>query len=266
METEQQDAPKEETSTEQDSAKQTSSDMNPNKPTSDMITIIVPTYNESKNIHRLIKEVSESMQGENFEILVMDDNSPDKTAEKARELESDFPVRVVVRTQDKGLAKSVVDGFKNAKGDTMLVMDADLSHPPTVIPRMIKRQRETDAEIVVASRLVEGGGTEDWPNSRKLTSYCASLLARPLTNIRDPMSGFFLLKRSVVEDAELKPTGYKILLEILVRGNYKKSVEEPFIFRDRTAGESKLNMKVNMQYAAQVFTLYGYKIKKSLHL
>jgi dolichol-phosphate mannosyltransferase len=262
METEKQDGPKqEESSSENTARKEAHADKN-----SDMITIIVPTYNESKNIHRLIKEVSESMQGEKFEILLMDDNSPDKTAEKARELESEFPVRTVVRTQDKGLAKSVVDGFKNAKGATMLVMDADLSHPPNVIPRMIKRQRETDAEIVVASRLVEGGGTEDWPNSRKLTSYCASLLARPLTNIRDPMSGFFLLKKSVVENAELKPTGYKILLEILVRGNYEKSVEEPFIFRDRTAGESKLNMKVNIQYAAQVFTLYGYKIRKSLHL
>jgi dolichol-phosphate mannosyltransferase len=227
-----------------------------------MISIITPTYNEAKNIENLVKKISESLRDIEYEIVVSDDNSPDGTAKLAKELSKKYPVNVLVRTKDKGLSPAVVDGFKIAKGDIFGVIDADLSHPPETIPKMLKAMKETDSDIVVASRLINGGGTEDWPNSRKLTSYIATTLARPLTRIKDPMSGFFILRKEVIKDAKLTTKGYKILLEILVKGNYKKAVEVPFIFRDRTAGQSKLNLKTNIQYLKQLASLYFYKVTR----
>ncbi|MBI4739720.1 polyprenol monophosphomannose synthase [Candidatus Woesearchaeota archaeon] len=226
------------------------------------ISIIVPTYNEAKNVQKLLRQVHACMKGYPYEILVMDDNSPDKTAMKAKELEKKIPVRPIIRKKDRGLAKSVVDGFKHARGNFLIVMDADLSHPPKVLPKLIEKQKKSKADIVVASRLVPGGGTENWPRSRKLTSYIAGVLARPLTQIKDPMSGFFLFNKNVIRNVALSPIGYKILLEILVKGNYKKAVEVPFIFRDRTAGQSKLSIKTNMEYLMHLSSLYMHKVKR----
>ncbi|MBI5397879.1 polyprenol monophosphomannose synthase, partial [Candidatus Woesearchaeota archaeon] len=162
------------------------------------ISIIVPTYNEAKNIQKLLRQVHASMKQYPYEILVMDDNSPDKTAAKAKELANKIPVRPIVRKKDRGLAKSVVDGFKHARGNLLIVMDADLSHPPQILPKLIEKQKRSKADIVVASRLIPGGGTENWPRSRKLTSYVEGVLARPLTQIKDPMSGFFLFNKNVI--------------------------------------------------------------------
>ena len=232
--------------------------------TSDLISIIVPTYNEAKNIQKLLRQVHGAMKPYKYEVIIMDDNSPDKTAAIARSLAGKIPVRAVVRTKDRGLAKSVVDGFSKAKGSMFIIMDADLSHPPMLLPKLIEKQRRSKADIVVASRLIPGGGTEDWPAKRKITSYCAGLLAKPLTNVHDPMSGFFLMRRAVVDRVSLNPKGYKILLEILVKGHYKKAVEVPFIFRDRTMGQSKLNMRINAQYAMQLLELYACKMRLAI--
>lgn len=227
-----------------------------------MISIITPTYNESKNIERLVSEIHKSMKGLNYELIVADDNSPDGTAEKVRSLSKKYPVKVIVRHANKGLAPAVVDGFKVARGNIIAVIDADLSHPPETLPKLIKAMEKSNADIVVASRLVSGGGTEDWPKSRKITSYLAIGLAKPVTKIKDPMSGFFLLKKEVIHKAPLKARGYKILLEILVKGKYKKAIEVPFIFKDRSAGQSKLTMKTNLEYLMQLLDLYIYKLKK----
>lgn len=227
-----------------------------------MISIITPTYNESKNIERLVSEIHKSMKGLNYELIVADDNSPDGTAEKVRSLSKKYPVKVIVRHANKGLAPAVVDGFKVARGNIIAVIDADLSHPPETLPKLIKAMEKSNADIVVASRLVSGGGTEDWPRSRKITSYLATGLAKPVTKIKDPMSGFFLLKKEVIHKAPLKARGYKILLEILVKGKYKKAIEVPFIFKDRSAGQSKLTMKTNLEYLMQLLDLYIYKLKK----
>jgi dolichol-phosphate mannosyltransferase len=226
-----------------------------------MISIITPTYNESKNISRLIKEIAKAMKGIDYTLIVSDDDSPDGTANVARGLAEKYPVRVLVRNENKGLSQAVWDGFKIAEGDIVGVIDADLSHPPEIIPDMIKAMRERNADMVVASRLVKGGGTEGWPAKRKFNSYWASLLCKPLTTVQDPLSGFFFLKRKVFEGVIVKTKGYKILLELLVKGNYEKVIEYPFVFRNRTAGESKLNIKTQLQYIAQLNNLYLYSIR-----
>jgi dolichol-phosphate mannosyltransferase len=146
--------------------------------------------------------------------------------------------------------------MKDAKGEILCVIDADLSHPPEVIPDMLKEITEGRAELVIGSRRVAGGGIENWPMKRKVVSKCASLIARPLTKVKDPMSGFFMLKRSVIEGIELKPKGYKIGLEIIVKGKYEHLVEVPYVFKDRAKGESKLGGKVIKNYMSHVIGLY----------
>ncbi len=225
-----------------------------------MISLVAPTYNEAKNIEEFIEKAAEAMNGQDYEIIIADDNSPDKTADIARKFTNKYNIRVIVRYKDKGLANAVMNGIKEAKGDILGVIDADLSHPPELIPELIRQLN--GADIVVASRLVEGGGAEGWPKRRKLSSFIGTFLARPLVNIKDPMSGFFFFKREIIKGVNLKPKGYKILLEILVKGNYKEAKEVPFIFKDRTAGESKLNLAVSMEYFAQLIDLYLFKIRK----
>ena len=226
-----------------------------------MLSIITPTYNEAKNIEQLVKRIHSTLKNIDYEIIVADDNSPDGTAKVAKDLPKKYKTRTIVRTKNKGLAPAVMDGFKAAKGDILAVIDADLSHPPELLKEMFKRVKD-DYDIVVASRLIKGGGTENWPNSRKLTSYAATLLARPITKIKDPMSGYFMLKRKVIQHKRIKTKGYKILLEILARGNYKKTIEIPYTFKDRTAGESKLGLKVNIQYVNQLLRIYIDKVCK----
>ncbi len=227
------------------------------------IEIIIPTYNESKNLPVLIPLIFKVLKENKIKagVVIVDDNSPDGTSNAAQDLGKKYPVKVIVRKKDRGLAKSVFDGIKQTTGSIIGVMDADLSHPPEIIPKLIK-EIENGADISIASRLVEGGGTERWPRARQINSYIATLLAKPITNVKDPMSGFFFFKRGVVKDYNLVPRGYKILLEILAKGNYKKVVEVPFIFKDRTVGESKLTPKVSTEYFIQIFSLYLYKIKK----
>jgi len=226
------------------------------------ISIITPTYNEAKNIQELATRVDKTFNGKNYELIVVDDNSPDGTGKIAEKLSKKFKVRVLHRAGKLGLSSAVIEGFNLAKGDLICVIDSDLSHPPETIKGMIHTLENRNAEIVVASRLVEGGGTEDWPATRKLTSYIATSLARLLTTIKDPMSGFFMLKREVIDGVNLVPRGYKILLEILVKGKYSVSTEHPFIFRDRTAGSSKLNFRTELEYLTQLLHLYFYQLTR----
>lgn len=222
------------------------------------ISIVIPTYNERVNLQALVERIFSACRGIEMEVVVADDNSPDGTADLAEELGGRFPVKVVRRFKDRGLSQSVLDGFRNAGGEILGVMDADLSHPPEKIPEMLKALEQAD--VVVGSRTVEGGGVEDWPLARKLISTGATLLAKPLTGVSDPMSGFFFIRRRVIENARLNPTGYKILLEILVKGRYDKVVEVPFVFLNRIVGKSKLNMKIQLQYLAHLLKLYVYKV------
>lgn len=226
-----------------------------------MLSIVVPTYNEKDNIPELVKRIFEMLKTDNIEgeLVIVDDNSPDGTAKVAQNLKSEYNIQVIVRKNERGLSSAAIKGMESAKGDILCVMDADLSHPPEVIPRMLQHITDGKAELVVGSRHVKGGAIENWTFKRKIVSKIASLIARPVTKVKDPMSGFFMLKREVIQGVELKPKGYKIGLEIIVKGNYKNLIEEPFVFKNRAHGESKLGANVIKSYLSHALSLYFYK-------
>lgn len=224
-----------------------------------MLSIIIPTLNESKNIKILARRIKKAMNNHkiDYELIVVDDNSSDKTFEVAKKLEKKYNIKAFKRIKDKGLSSAVVFGFSKARGDIICVIDADLSHPPELIPRMLKEIKKND--IVVASRLIKGGKVEDWPMHRKLMSKFATSLANPLSSVNDKMSGFFMIKKKVIKNIHFVPRGYKILLEILVKGNYENVKEIPYTFKNRKVGTSKLTIKTNLEYLVQLLHLYRVK-------
>jgi dolichol-phosphate mannosyltransferase len=226
-----------------------------------MLSVIVPTYEEKENLRELLTRVLATFArlDEPAELLIVDDNSPDGTAAAAESLAAELGagerVRVLLRTEDRGLAKAVIAGFAAARGDVLVVMDADLSHPPELLADMLAAIRG-GADVAVGSRYVAGGGTVDWPWWRQVISRVAAMLARPLVGFRDTTSGFFALRRASLEGVELKPRGYKIGLEIIARLRRPRVVEVPFIFRDRRFGSSKLSGAVMGAYLVQLGALY----------
>jgi dolichol-phosphate mannosyltransferase len=227
------------------------------------ITVIIPTFKEEANIMSIITEVDAVFkeQGLNGEILVVDDNSPDSTISIVNEIKKTKEnVHLLVRLSDRGLSQSVVDGFAQAFSEICVVIDADLSHPPALISMMYKEIKAGN-DIVIGSRYMEGGGIKKWPLKRRIISLGATFLGRLLfPNITDPVSGYFAVKKSVVERAPLKPRGYKILLEILGKGNWKKTKEIPFEFVDREVGSSKLKINTIIEYSWQVIDIAGFII------
>jgi len=227
------------------------------------LTVIIPTFNEAANIRNIITEVDAIFNEHelNGEILVVDDNSPDGTLSIVNEIKKiKDNVHLLVRFKDHGLSQSVVDGFTQAFSDIYVVIDADLSHPPALIPVMYKEIMAGN-DIVIGSRYMEGGGIKKWPLKRKIISLGATFFGRLLfPQITDPVSGFFALKKSVVELAPLKPRGYKILLEILGKGIWETSKEIPFEFVDRKVGSSKLKIKTIVDYSWQVIDIASYLI------
>ena len=229
-----------------------------------MISIIIPTYNERENIGRLVPAISGALKesGMNGEIIVVDDSSPDGTSDLVKGLEKRFPVRLVRRPGKLGLSSAVLEGFRHARGDILGVMDADFSHPVKKIPELVKPIMSGKADIAVGSRKIPGGGTRGWSLFRIIMSGTAGKLASGLTGVRDPMSGFFFLRKDVIKGARLNPRGYKIGLEIMVKGRYTKIVEVPFVFRDRKMGSSKMSAGEIFNYLLHVMGLYRYKLMK----
>ena len=202
------------------------------------------------------------MQGD---VIIVDDNSPDGTGRVADELSSENnKIKVLHRKGKEGLSSAVMEGFNYATGEIIGVMDADLSHPPEVIPKLVLPILNGESEFALASRYLENEEIEKWPFIRKITSRGATILARPLTNISDPMSGFFFFKKNILVGVTLSPIGYKIMLEILVKGNYQNIKEIPFIFKDRYKGESKLNWREHVNYLGHLTKLYMYVLKKAI--
>jgi len=233
------------------------------KPKRPMISIVCPTYNESENIRLLIERISQVMFGHEYEIIVVDDNSPDGTEEVAKELSKKYPVKVLVRNGKFGLASAILTGFEHAEGNILGVIDADLQHPPEYMLEFVKAIEKNDCDVAIGSRYTNGGGIEGWSKKRLLTSKVAVLLATPLvTRVRDPMSGFFFLKRGVIQGIRLNPTGYKLGLEILVKGNYNKVEEIPYTFKPRKNGASKLNKNEIFSYLRLLKDLYICKITR----
>ncbi len=230
-----------------------------------MISIVIPTYNERENIAILIPRIfgTFSEHGLEGEVVVVDDNSPDGTADAAEKLSGKYDVKVVRRAGKFGLGSAALDGFIHSRGDILGVMDADLSHPAEKIPEMMEQMKRYD--MVIGSRKVPGGGMDDWPLRRKIISMGATLLARPLTSINDPMSGFFLLNRTILDDVDLNPEGFKIGLEIAVKCD--PAIKEiPISFRNRKHGKSKLGKNEIWNYLKHLKGLYAYRVRCKLKL
>lgn len=227
------------------------------------ISIIIPTYNEVKNIKKLIEKIDENLSGWKYEIIIVDDSSPDGTAEKAKEMAKDYPVRTIIRPKKSGLSSAVVEGLKISCGDYIGVIDGDLQHPPEYLDNFISAV-SNGHDIAIGSRYIKGGNIDGWSAFRKAISRGAIVLSILLTDVKDPMSGFFFLKKKVIETTSLNPIGYKILLEILVKGSYNKVKEIPFTFRKRENGESKLGISEYINYTRHLCGLYGYKLNMKL--
>ena len=229
------------------------------------LSIVVPTYGEAANLPVLVQRIADALHDRDlrWEVIVVDDNSPDGTPDVCEELSLRYPVRLIVRRGERGLSSAVIAGMRAARGEVLLCMDADLSHPPEAIPVMVAALGADDgADFVIGSRYVSGGRTEDdWGLFRELNSRVATLLALPLTRISDPMAGLFALKRDafIAADADLNPIGYKIGLELLVKSGCRRVVETPIHFRNRLHGESKLNLREQVNYLRHLGRLYAFR-------
>jgi dolichol-phosphate mannosyltransferase len=227
------------------------------------LSIVLPTYNESKNIAAIIRHLTELLDAAlpgAYEITVVDDNSPDGTAEVARQLVRQVPqLRVMRREHERGLSSAVIRGWQASSGEVLGVIDADLQHPPEVTLRLWS-EIARGADLAVASRHVEGGGVSDWGVLRRALSRGAQLiglviLPEVVGRVSDPMSGYFMVRRSAIEGVELRPLGYKILVEILGRSRCRWIGEVPYVFRERIAGESKVSARVYVDYLRHLLRL-----------
>jgi dolichol-phosphate mannosyltransferase len=233
-------------------------------PNSAVLSIVVPTYNERDRLANLVEVVCRAfraalLQGE---IVVVDDNSPDGTGAIADELSRSYPLRVVHRAGKLGLGTAVIEGFKAAQGTVLGVMDADLSHPADLLPAMAAVLHSTHSDMVIGSRYIPGGGSKDWSGARLLMSKFACLLAAPVTPVRDATSGFFLVRREAIDGVAISAGGFKICLELLVRGRIRAVAEVPYVFVGRTAGESKMNHREALGYLVQLRDLLAVRWAK----
>ncbi len=227
------------------------------------LSLIIPTFNESKNVGPLIEKLTSLLDaelGDAYELIVVDDDSPDKTWELAAKIgESNPRVRVLRRQGERGLSTAVIRGWQVARGDVLAVMDADLQHPPEVNIGLW-REIERGADLALGSRHIEGGGVSDWSMLRRLLSRGAQMLGLVilpgvLSRVSDPMSGYFMFRRSAIAGVKLDPLGYKILIEVLGRGRIKWVAEVGYVFRERIAGESKVSSRLYIDYLRHLIRL-----------
>jgi dolichol-phosphate mannosyltransferase len=224
-------------------------------------TLVVPTLNEAGNIASLIGRVQAALADQNldYEILFVDDDSQDGTAEIVeRYSHQDSRIRLLVRKGQRGLAGAVIYGWQHSDGDLLGVIDADLQHPPETLPNLLTAIRD-GADIAIGSRYATGENlVGNWNKVRQWISKIGTAVTRPLqrtrgVDVKDPLSGFFIVRRECVEGLDLQPYGFKILLEILVKAKIRKATEVPFQFATRLAGKSKADVRVALQY----FSLLG---------
>ena len=221
------------------------------------LAIVVPTYNERDRLADLVEKIFSTYAAARIdgEIVIVDDNSPDGTGALADELATRHRITVLHRAGKLGLGTAVIQGFAAASASIVGVMDADLSHPPGLLPGMLAVMQATSADFVIGSRYIAGGGTEGWGLGRLWMSRFACVLARAVTPIRDATSGFFLIRRDLARDVRISAGGFKICLELLVRGRPASVIEVPYVFVGRTAGESKMNTKEALGYLKQLLEL-----------
>ncbi len=226
------------------------------------VSVVVPTYKEVENLESLTQRIFAAARNANItaEVIIVDDDSRDGTDTKCAALAERYRIRLIVRRGERGLATAVVAGFREATGRFLVCMDADLSHPPEAIPEMV-HALSNGAGFVMGSRYLAGGRVEEgWGLYRWLNSKLATLLAQPLTSVSDPLGGYFALPREAfLRVPDLAPLGYKVGLELLVRGRPEKVEEVPIFFRDRQFGQSKLSLRVQYDYLRHLRRLYRYR-------
>jgi dolichol-phosphate mannosyltransferase len=232
--------------------------------TSLKFSIVVPTYNEASGIERLIVSLDQVFKTHRLdgEIVVVDDNSPDGTGAIVDRLAGAYPVRCLHRPGKMGLSSGVIDGWKFARpeSDALGAMDADFPHDVNAIPAMVAALAGGEYGLAIGSRYVPGGGIENWPLHRKITSLVAIALAKPLTPVHDITSGFFLVRRAALDRVDLDPIGFKIGLEVIAKAHYGRALEVPYVFTDRVAGTSKLNQGEIFNYLRQLGRIYRGRI------
>lgn len=232
------------------------------------ISIIIPTWREVENIPHILARLDglRQAQGLTLEVIFMDDDSQDGSAEAVAAAGHDW-ARLIVRTENRGLSPAVIDGFKVARYPVIVCMDCDLSHPPERIPQLVLGLH-SGQQFVIGSRYVPGGSTDDdWGFFRWLNSIIATLMARPLTYVRDPMSGFFAMRKADFDTARgLNPVGYKVALELIVKCGFENVGEVPIHFTDRLLGESKLTLREQLKYIQHLRRLYMHKFAGMMYL
>jgi dolichol-phosphate mannosyltransferase len=218
------------------------------------LAIVVPTFNEAANVELLVKQVAEALPHIRWEIVFVDDNSPDGTAEKVRAMSlQDSRIRILHRHNRRGLSTACIEGILATSAEYVAVMDADMQHDERILGQMFERLTKGDVDLVVGSRYIEGGGVGDWSRGRALGSQIATKLALKLTGapMSDPMSGFFMIRRDVFMRSlpHLSSIGFKILLDIAASApSTLNAAEVPYTFRSRQLGESKLDSLVLWEY------------------
>lgn len=228
-----------------------------------MVSIVVPTYNEASNIKPLILELTKQLESHgfsNFEIIVVDDDSPDGTWRIVEDLARlDSRIRLIRRVGERGLGTAILRGIRDARGAYVIVMDADFQHPPAIVPKLLVTATQGGYDVVVASRYASGGGVRGWGLIRRIVSLGALTLAWILVpesrRSSDPISGFFLVRRGSVRFDGVKGLGYKVLLEILTLNPEARVADVPYVFEPRRSGSSKLGFRDIMLYLIQVLTL-----------
>jgi dolichol-phosphate mannosyltransferase len=231
------------------------------------VSIIIPTYNESENIIRVLKSIGEHIPKDiATEAIVVDDNSPDGTGKVVEDYindtqnETGYTVGIIHRKAKSGLSSAILDGIQHSSGETVVVMDSDFSHPPKIIPQLVEEIKTSKYDIAIASRYTKGGEISGWSTKRKLISKTAKGIAKAGLGVNesDPMSGFFAFRRKILEGIKLDAIGYKMLLEILVKTKGAKVKEIPYTFTNRMYGSSKLDSSTMFDYVKSVWKLYRY--------
>jgi len=226
-------------------------------------SLVVPTYNESKNLSKLVEILTQILNDyfkDNYELIIVDDDSPDLTWQVGLDLMPNYPqLRVMRRQGEKGLSTAVIRGWQASQGEILGVIDGDLQHPPETLLKMLDEITK-GADLVVASRHIEGGGVSDWGFVRRLLSRGAQMLGllilpNVIGRVSDPMSGYFLVRRSAIANCPMNPLGYKILIEVLGRGNIGSVAEVGYIFQERQEGESKVTWRQYVDYILHLLRL-----------
>ncbi|NJM97062.1 MAG: glycosyltransferase [Phormidesmis sp. RL_2_1] len=232
-------------------------------PLSVKFSLVIPTYNERGNVSKIVAQLTQLLDGfmpGDYELILVDDDSPDRTWQAAQDLTAAYPQLQVIRRQsERGLSSAVIRGWQVAQGEILGVIDADLQHPPEVLLKLLTATM-AGADLAVASRHVEGGGVSDWSIVRRFLSRGAQILGlivcpSVVGRVSDPMSGYFMVRRSAIAGPHLNPVGYKILLEVIGRGNIGEIAEAGYVFQERESGESKVTWKQYIEYLGHLARL-----------